>query len=118
VSAFLWKDGVTPGEPGQAVLNGHTAVKREAVFNKTHLLTAGDMATTVAGDWTCNWEVSSNKAHPPGWFTKQRMNKLYDSNGPPRLVFITCWKFIGVSDDGEVRFRKRMVTELKMLDCS
>jgi sortase (surface protein transpeptidase) len=117
-SVYIWKDGVTPGRSGSAVLNGHTSAKREGDFDHLRHLEKGDTAETFAGGKTCDWSVRSNNERKPAWFTDERLAELNSFIGPPRLVFITCSKFLGYSPDGHAVYRMRTVTKLKLVSCS
>jgi LPXTG-site transpeptidase (sortase) family protein len=106
-----------PGEPGNAVLNGHTSSKRDGVFDKLHKLERGDTAQTTSKMGTCDWRVRANYELPPAWFTPEHMKKLYRMDGKPGLVFITCSKFLRYGRDGHAIYRKRTVTMLSFQGC-
>jgi sortase (surface protein transpeptidase) len=80
--------GPSPGQPGDAVIDGHYGDATQAgVFRKLRWLRPGDAIQVVWPDGrTAEFEVASSEvvpanAHPPGVFAR---------TGPARLSLITC----------------------------
>lgn len=79
--------GPAPGDPGDAVIDGHYGVSSPAVFRKLGLLRPGDEIRVFWPDGhTTNFRVASTQSvpadsHPPDLFVR---------SGPARLSLITC----------------------------
>ena len=79
--------GPAPGQPGDAVIDGHYGVEQPAVFRKLHFLRPGDEVDVVWPDGhTTFFQVTALQtvpadAHPAGVFSRA---------GPARLSLITC----------------------------
>jgi LPXTG-site transpeptidase (sortase) family protein len=79
--------GPAPGQPGDAVIDGHYGVEQPAVFRKLHFLRPGDEVDVVWPDGhTTYFQVTSLQrvpadSHPTGLFSRA---------GPSSLSLITC----------------------------
>jgi sortase (surface protein transpeptidase) len=82
-----FNSGPAPGQPGDAVIDGHYGVEQPAVFRKLHFLRPGDEVDVVWPDGhTTYFQVSGLEtvpagSHPAGVFSRA---------GPARLSLITC----------------------------
>lgn len=83
-SVYRWRYGVQAGQPGSAVLAGHTWSKGDGVFDQLGRLRAGDRVSvgTAAFVVTRTRRVTTL---PPA-----EVRDLFSDRGPPRLVLITC----------------------------
>jgi LPXTG-site transpeptidase (sortase) family protein len=90
LSTVGWYDrGPSPGEPGDAVIDGHYGLPSDpAVFRNLHALSAGDLIVVIWPDGrrvtfrvTSSVVVASDARAPAGLFAK---------TGSPRLSLITC----------------------------
>lgn len=79
--------GPAPGQPGDAVIDGHYGVSQPAVFRALRLLRPGDEVDVVWPDGRItSFQVATKQtvsaaSHPPDVFSR---------NGPARLSLITC----------------------------
>jgi sortase (surface protein transpeptidase) len=96
--------GPAPGDPGDAVIDGHLDwTTGKAVFWDLHLLHAGDEIDVVAQDRTTRrFQVSdlhtyAYTSHPAG---------LFATSGQARLSLITC---SGAWDRGRSTYLQRLV---------
>lgn len=90
---FHWRHGVVPGQPGSAVLAGHTCIYTPScaghgVGNKLGQLKPGDLIHIRVGKKTVTFKVTSvhRHAHP----SAKQVRSMYSTSGPSRLVVITC----------------------------
>jgi hypothetical protein len=90
LSTVGWYDrGPSPGEPGDAVIDGHYGLPNDpAVFRNLHALSAGDLIVVIWPDSrhvtfrvTSSVVVASDARAPAGLFAR---------TGSPRLSLITC----------------------------
>jgi len=101
-----YRAGPSPGEPGDAVIDGHVGLPGSPlVFSGLARLAIGADVIAVLGNGTRsrftvsskqNWPTSS---HPPG---------LFSVDGQPRLSLITC---TGSYDRGSQTYADRLVVE-------
>jgi hypothetical protein len=90
LSTVGWYDrGPSPGEPGDAVIDGHYGLPSDpAVFRNLHALSAGDLIVVIWPDGRhVSFRVTSSAliardARPPAG--------LFARTGSPRLSLITC----------------------------
>jgi sortase (surface protein transpeptidase) len=99
-----YSPGPAPGEPGDAVIDGHLDwTTGKAVFWNLRLLQVGDEVDVVAQDGSrLRFQVSDMHAyvyttHPVG---------LFATAGQPRLSLITC---AGAWDRGRATYTQRLV---------
>lgn len=101
-----WYDrGPAPGQPGDAILNGHVDwTTGPAVFANLRALQAGDEVTVVMqSGQQLRFKVTGSKAYdaktpPPA--------DLFATSGPPRISLITC---TGPWDVGRKQYQQRLV---------
>lgn len=100
----LYSPGPQPGQPGDAVIDGHLDWYNlpQAVFYNLGQLQPGDEIDIVAGGHTIRYAVTdraiySYTDHPVGLFSK---------GGPSRLSLITC---AGAWDKGKSTYTQRLV---------
>jgi LPXTG-site transpeptidase (sortase) family protein len=99
--------GSSPGQAGDAVIDGHldTATGAPAVFAKLGTLKAGDqIRVTLTGSSTVDFRVEQTshlpyRSSPPG---------LFSTDGPARLTLITC---TGAWDANQHTYTERLVIE-------
>jgi sortase (surface protein transpeptidase) len=102
-SVGWFNSGPSPGQPGDAVIDGHYGVSQPAVFRRLHLLRPGDQLDVIWPDGrTVTFEVASSEsvpasAHPPDVFSR---------TGPPRLSLITC---SGTWDGSKATYSDRLI---------
>ncbi len=83
-AVYTWSLGVRPGQPGSAVLAGHTWSHGDGVFDNLGTLRVGDPISVGRADF----EVTKvRKVHR---LSRQAVRDLFSDRGPARLVLITC----------------------------
>lgn len=101
-----WYDrGPAPGQPGDAILNGHVDwTTGPAVFANLRALQPGDEVSIVTqSGQQLRFRVTASKAYdastrPPA--------DLFATSGPPRISLITC---TGPWDAGRKQYQQRLV---------
>lgn len=101
-----WYDrGPAPGQPGDAILNGHVDwTTGPAVFANLRALQPGDDVTVVTqSGQQLRFKVTASKSYdantrPPA--------DLFATSGPPRISLITC---TGPWDVGRKQYQQRLV---------
>ena len=101
-----WYDrGPAPGQPGDAILNGHVDwTTGPAVFANLRTLQPGDEVTIVTqSSQQLRFKVTASKSYdantrPPA--------DLFATSGPPRISLITC---TGPWDVGRKQYQQRLV---------
>jgi sortase (surface protein transpeptidase) len=97
--------GPAPGQPGDAILNGHVDwTTGPAVFANLRALQPGDEVTVVtqAGQ-QMRFRVTAAKTYDAG---TQPPADLFATSGPPRISLITC---TGPWDKGRKQYQQRLV---------
>jgi hypothetical protein len=101
-----YRAGPSPGEPGDAVIDGHVGLPGSPlVFSGLARLAIGADVIAVLGNGTRHrFTVSSKRswpanAHPAG---------LFSADGPPRISLITC---TGAYDGGSQTYADRLIVE-------
>lgn len=84
VDVYRWLHGVRPGEPGSAVLAGHTWSKGDGVFDRLGELRRGDEVSVGRHRFVVTSRTKV-RTMPP-----RQVAALYSDRGPARLVLITC----------------------------
>lgn len=81
---YSWRKGVRPGQPGSAVLAGHTWSKGPGVFDRLGQLRRGNLVSVGIAQFkvTRVRKVSRLSAHA--------VRGLFSDRGKARLVLITC----------------------------
>jgi LPXTG-site transpeptidase (sortase) family protein len=103
-----WKDGQQPGQPGNAVIVGHTASKDDGVFDDLSDLSSGDTITVKGRHGTLDYRVTSEKEIPVGDFAAES-DRIYRDTGSSGLVLMTCGDWNGS------RFETTVITYAKAL---
>ena len=89
-----WKDGQQPGQPGNAVIVGHTASKDDGVFDELSDLAKGDQLTVKGKDGTLTYRVTSEKEIKVEDFAAES-DQIYRETGASGLVLMTCGDWNG-----------------------
>ena len=101
-----WKDGQQPGQPGNAVIVGHTASKADGVFDHLSDLGKGDRLTVKGATGTLTYRVTSEKEIKVADFAAES-DRVYRDSGPSGLVLMTCGDWNGS------RFESTVITYAK-----
>lgn len=83
-SVYRWRDGVVAGQPGSAVLAGHTWSQGNGVFDRLGQLSAGDRVRVGR----VRFEVT--RVRRVERMSREAVRRLFSDRGKPRLVLITC----------------------------
>ena len=83
-SVYRWRHGVVAGQPGSAVLAGHTYSRGAGVFDRLGQLSRGD-AVRVG---TVSFRVT--RVRRVSRMSREEVRRLFSDRGEPRLVLITC----------------------------
>lgn len=102
---YRWRDGVRPGQPGSAVLAGHTWSKGAGVFDRLGTLRAGDRV--LVG--TSRFEVT--RVRRVTRMSPSAVARLFSDRGRARLVLITC----GDRNDLTGVYRSRIIVRATKL---
>ena len=92
VPSYIWdagwfREGPVPGDPGDAVMDGHLDwYTGPALFAHLDELRPGDAVTVVRGGATLRFRVVGREWVP----YRERPAGLLEPAGPPRLTLITC----------------------------
>jgi len=89
-----WKDGQQPGQPGNAVIVGHTASKDDGVFDNLAELERGDRLTVRGKEGTLDYRVTSEREVKVEKFAAES-DRIYRETGPSGLVLMTCGDWNG-----------------------
>ncbi|WP_159541967.1 class F sortase [Aeromicrobium sp. 9AM] len=89
-----WKDGQQPGQPGNAVIVGHTASKADGVFDELSDLGKGDRLTVKGRDGTLTYRITSEKEIKVADFAAES-DQIYRETGASGLVLMTCGDWNG-----------------------
>lgn len=89
-----WKDGQLPGQPGNAVIVGHTASKDDGVFDDLGDLEKGDEITVRGDKGTLGYRVTSEREVKVENFAAES-DRIYRETGPSGLVLMTCGDWNG-----------------------
>ena len=102
---YRWRSGVLPGQPGSAVLAGHTWSKGPGVFDNLGRLTAGDRVRVGA----VRFRVT--RVRRVTGMSPASVAELFTDRGPARLVLITC----GDRNNTTGVYRTRIIVEARKL---
>jgi LPXTG-site transpeptidase (sortase) family protein len=89
-----WKDGQRPGQPGNAVIVGHTASKNDGVFDNLAELEKDDKITVRGKSGTLDYRVTSEREVKVENFAAES-DRIYRGTGPSGLVLMTCGDWNG-----------------------
>jgi LPXTG-site transpeptidase (sortase) family protein len=85
-----WRDGARPGaRRGAAVLTGHTVSTGGGVFDDLDRLTAGDLVGVTTSRGRMTYVVDDALTIPQSRLAG-RAQRLFGTDGPGRLVLVTC----------------------------
>lgn len=83
-SVYTWRSGVRPGQPGSAVLAGHTWSRGAGVFDNL-----GDMAVRDRFSvGRARFKVT--RVQRVRSMSSRQVRELFSDRGPARVVLITC----------------------------
>ena len=102
---YRWRDGVRPGQPGSAVLAGHTWSKGDGVFDRLGALRPGHRVRVGSARFEVTRVRRVTRMSP------EAVARLFSDRGRPRLVLITC----GDRDDLTGVYRTRIIVRATML---
>lgn len=102
---YLWRDGVRPGQPGSAVLAGHTWSKGPGVFDDLGRLRPGHRVRVAEH----RFEVV--RVRRVTSMSRDAVARLFSDRGKPRLVLITC----GDRNDLTGVYRTRIIVNARLL---
>ena len=103
-----WKDGQQPGQPGNAVIVGHTASKDDGVFDHLSDLEKGDRITVRGTKESLSYRVTSEREIKVEKFAAES-DRIYSETGPSGLVLMTCGDWNGT------RFESTVIVYAKAL---
>jgi LPXTG-site transpeptidase (sortase) family protein len=89
-----WKDGQQPGQPGNAVIVGHTASKADGVFDNLADVEKGDRITVRGKKGKVDYRVTSEHEVKVEKFAAES-DRIYRKTGPSGLVLMTCGDWNG-----------------------
>jgi LPXTG-site transpeptidase (sortase) family protein len=89
-----WKDGQQPGQPGNAVIVGHTASKDDGVFDNLAELEKDDKITVRGKSGSLDYRVTSEREVKVENFAGES-GRIYRETGPSGLVLMTCGDWNG-----------------------
>jgi LPXTG-site transpeptidase (sortase) family protein len=101
-----YKYGPAPGQPGDAVFDGHldNGLGLPGVFKNLHNLRVGDdVAVEDANGTVLHFKVSDVESYP---LEDAPAGDIFSESGPPRLTLITC---DGVWEQQEKTYDHRLV---------
>lgn len=84
-----WAEGVRPGEPGRALVAGHTVHTGGGALDDLETLRRGDRVVVQGNGATSRWVVSSVEVLGKGVIAR-RAEQVFRQDGPARLVLMTC----------------------------
>lgn len=83
-AVYTWSKGVRPGQPGSAVLAGHTWSRGAGVFDNLGTMEIGDRFSVGPS----SFEVT--RVQWVRTMSSQQVRELFSDRGPSRVVLITC----------------------------
>lgn len=102
---YRWRDGVRPGQPGSAVLAGHTWSKGAGVFDRLGTLRPGDRVLVGRSRFEVTRVRRVTRMSPSA------VARLFSDRGRARLVLITC----GDRNDLTGVYRSRIIVRATKL---
>lgn len=91
-----WAEGVRPGQPGRALVAGHTVHTGGGALDDLETLRRGDRVVVQGNGGTSRWVVSSVEVLGKGVIAR-RAEQVLRQNGPARLVLMTCEDWDGTA---------------------
>lgn len=104
-----WKDGSKPGQPGNAVIVGHTASEGNGVFDELGDLDRGDKVTVSSGKKKLTYTVTKEQVLEVSKFATVA-DEIYRRTGPSGIVLMTCGDWNGT------RFETTVIITAKLKD--
>lgn len=102
-----WRDGSKPGQPGNAVIVGHTASKGYGVFDDLGDLEKGDTITVSAGKKSLTYVVTKEQELEVSKFATVA-DEIYRRTGASGIVLMTCGDWNGT------RFETTVIVSAKL----
>lgn len=102
-----WRDGSKPGQPGNAVIVGHTASKGDGVFDELGDLNKGDKITVSSGKDMLTYTVTKEQVLEVSKFATVA-DEIYRRTGPSGIVLMTCGDWNGT------RFETTVIVTAKL----
>lgn len=84
-----WAEGARPGDPGRALVAGHTVNAGGGALDDLETLEPGDRVTVGSRGGSTRWVVESVAVLGKGDIAR-RAQQLFAQEGPARLVLLTC----------------------------
>ena len=84
-----WAEGARPGDPGRALVAGHTVSSGGGALDDLETLERGDRVTVGSREGSTRWVVESVEVLGKGEIAR-RAEQLFTQEGPARLVLLTC----------------------------
>jgi LPXTG-site transpeptidase (sortase) family protein len=91
-----WGEGAAPGEPGRALLAGHTVHTGGGALDDLEMLEPGDRVVVSSEERRTRWVVESVRVLGKGELAR-RAEQVFAQDGPPRLVLLTCEDWDGAT---------------------
>lgn len=109
-NAGWYRNGPSPGAPGDAVIDGHVGLPGlPLVFTSLASIAVGALVTTVMADGSRHtFRVTSKR----GWPADSRPTGLFVPDGPARLSLVTC---TGFYDPVSQSYAARLVVDTEPL---
>jgi LPXTG-site transpeptidase (sortase) family protein len=102
---YRWRNGVIPGQPGSAVLAGHTWSAGNGVFDNLGRMAIGDRVTVGA------MRFKVTRVRRVTGMSQEDVAALFTDRGPARLVLITC----GDRNNTTGVYRTRIIVNAKKM---
>lgn len=91
-----WAEGARPGDPGRALVAGHTVNAGGGALDDLERLERGDRVTVGGRGDSTRWVVESVEVLGKGDVAR-RAEQLFTQEGPARLVLLTCEDWDGTA---------------------
>lgn len=84
-----WRDGARPGDPGTAVITGHTVHTGGGALDDLETLVPGDEVIVADGRTQVAYDVTSVEIYSAAEVARDH-RRLFKQEGRPRLMLVTC----------------------------
>lgn len=84
-----WRGGARPGDPGTAVITGHTVHTGGGALDDLEDLEPGDEVIVADGRTQVSYDVTSVRIYSTDEVARQH-RRLFRQGGAPRLMLVTC----------------------------
>lgn len=91
-----WAEGARPGDPGRALVAGHTVNAGGGALDDLEALERGDRVMVGSRGGSTRWVVESVAVLGKGDIAR-RAQQLFAQEGPARLVLLTCEDWDGTA---------------------